>query len=646
MIRVMHVISGLNQGGAEAMLVRLLRGLDGSAFSQSVVSLTGRGVYGTAVERCGIPLLTLGMTGFATAPGGVLALRRAIREQQPDIVQTWLYHADLFGLVAARLGGDASVAWNVRCSALEPGDVPRSTRWLTHLLARLSTQPDAVLFNSTAGREAHRQLGYRPRRSEVIPNGFDLDERQPDPIRRADFRAEIGVDGAAFVVGMIARAHRMKDQSTFLAAASRLKGMRRDVRFVMVGLDHDWNNRSLVADIDQYGLRDRIHLLGLRQDVPRIMCGLDCLVSTSTSEGFPNVIGEAMACGVPCVATDAGDSRLIIGDTGWIIAIGDIAGVVGGVSQLTEASPAERQLRAERCRQRIVDNFELGHIAARYAEFYRELNDRRLGLQPAGAGLRRQQPAHVSAAVVGSVRAERPAGDAMALPVFVAPPPGAVTAPPPADAAGAPPAPPGRSWLKAAAALALLTYLLLFHSPLAWFVGRQLAVQQPPRQADAIVVFSGNGESTYINSGYQRRARDAARYYQAGYAPLLIISSGIAQTFAEVEIIRALLLSQGVPESAIYIVPDYPSTTRGNVEIVDAVLQRRNVRSILFITAPYHALRASLIWKKVAPQLTVTTVPVVDSPPAAMQWSASVDQLKAIGYECLALAYNRIKGWL
>jgi glycosyltransferase involved in cell wall biosynthesis len=388
-IRVMHVISGLNQGGAEAMLVRLLRGLDGTAFSQSVVSLTGRGVYGDEVEACGIPLLTLGMTGFTTAPAGVLALRRAVREQQPDIVQTWLYHADLFGLIAARLGGDAAVAWNVRCSALEPGDVPRSTRWLTHILARLSARPEAVLFNSTAGREAHRLLGYRPRRSEVIPNGFDLDERRPDAARRADFRDEIGVDESAFVIGMIARAHRMKDQSTFLAAASRLKGMRRGVRFVMVGLDHDWNNRSLVADIDQYGLRDRIHLLGLRQDVPRIMCGLDCLVSTSTSEGFPNVIGEAMACGVPCVSTDAGDSRLIVGDTGWIVPIGDIAGVVGGVSQLMDASHAERQARGERCRRRIIDHFELGQIAGRYAEFYRELNDRRLGLQPSIAAAQR-----------------------------------------------------------------------------------------------------------------------------------------------------------------------------------------------------------------------------------------------------------------
>jgi uncharacterized SAM-binding protein YcdF (DUF218 family) len=160
------------------------------------------------------------------------------------------------------------------------------------------------------------------------------------------------------------------------------------------------------------------------------------------------------------------------------------------------------------------------------------------------------------------------------------------------------------------------------------------------------VVFSGNGASTYINTGYQQRAIDAARYYKAGYAPLLILSSGIQQTFAEVAIIRALLLSQGVPSSAMYIVPKYPTSTRENVEIVNDVLKERGARSVLFITAPYHSRRASMIWKKVAPEVTVTTVPVVDTPSATPSWDASLDEIKAISYEYLAIAYNRAKGWL
>ena len=613
MIRIMHVISGLDQGGAEAMLVRLLRGLDRDAFSQSVVSLTGRGVYGDQIEAAGVPLLTLGMTGFSTAPGSLGPLRQAIRTQRPDIVQTWLYHADLLGLVAARMASRASVAWNVRCAGLGRGDVPASTLVLTRLLARLSSQPDAVLFNSTAGLEAHRAIGYRPRRSEVIPNGFELDERRPDPKKRADFRAELGIDDGTFLIGMIARAHRMKDQSTFLAAAGRLKGMGRPIRFVLVGFNQTWNSTSLVEDIERFGLRDHVSLLGIRQDVPRIMAGLDCLVSTSTSEGFPNVIGEAMACGVPCVATDAGDSRLIIGDTGTVLPVGDVAGVVAGVTELMDETPAERQRRSARCRQRIVDHFELTQVATQYAAFYRELYERRPAAARRPAPAASAHPAREFARI--SERVERRRQRAR------------------------------WRWPRRAAVMAVL-YALVFQTPLAWYAGNVLALRQPPVRADAIVVFSGNGESTYVNTGYQRRARDAARYYNAGYAPLLVISSGIQQTFAEVEIIRALLLSQGVPAEAVHIVPTYPTSTYQNVQVVNDVLKARGAKSILFVTAPYHARRASLIWAAVAPEVTVTTVPVVDTPPATPQWSATLDQLRAISYEYMATAYNRYKGWL
>ena len=372
-IAVLHVISGLNQGGAEAMLARLLPVLEQTIFRQSVVSLTTRGVYGDAIEAAGIPLASLGMTGVASMPRSVRALRASIERQRPAVVQTWLYHADLLGLAAARLAGETRVVWNIRCASLQPGDVPASTAWIIRLLARLSSRPEAVVFNSHAGERAHRAIGYRPRRAIVIPNGFDLEARQPHVGLRRDFRREIGVDEDVFVVGMIARAHRMKDQSTFLAAAARLRDAGHRVRFVLAGLDEDWNNAALVRGIDRADLRDRVHLLGMRGDVPRIMNGLDCVVSTSTSEGFPNVLGEAMAAGVPCVATDAGDSAVIIGETGTVVPVGDAAGIAAGVARIIGMTPQERAALSERCRRRIAEHFELHAVAARYASLYEEL---------------------------------------------------------------------------------------------------------------------------------------------------------------------------------------------------------------------------------------------------------------------------------
>lgn len=376
MIRIAHVITGLQQGGAEAALVRIAQGLAARGFRQSVISLTGRGFYAEQLEASGVAVQSLGMAGAWMLPGGVPPLIRRLAALAPDIVQTWLYHADMLGLLAARLGGGASIAWNVRCSSLQPGDVPNTTRALARMLAFLSAWPDAALFNSAAGLAAHRALGYRPRQTRVIPNGFDMAEWRPDPQRRQAFRTEIGASEGDLVVGMVGRHHRMKDHPSFLAAAARVRRVRRDVRFVLAGTDVTWGNRALAAEIDRLGLVDCVTLLGPRGDVPTLMAGFDCLALTSTSEGFPNVLGEAMASGVPCVSTDVGDAREIIGETGRIVPVGDTAGIADGILDIVGAPLEKRATMSAACRARIAENFEINGVVDRYASFYRELNER------------------------------------------------------------------------------------------------------------------------------------------------------------------------------------------------------------------------------------------------------------------------------
>jgi len=361
------------------MLLRLLQRMDRSEFSQSVVSLTTEGLHGQVVKESGIPLIALEMGGFGSVPRGLVKLLRVIQKKRPHIVQTWLFHADLMGLLAGRMARDVRVAWNVRCAGLAPGEAPRSTRALIKVLSRLSRHPDAVIFNSVAGRDAHTALGYRPRYSPVLPNGFDLEEWRPDRTRRAEFRHEIGVEDECFLVGMVARYHPIKRHSIFLSAARRLMMVAPNVRFVFAGSGITWGNPALAAEINQHGLRGYVMLLGSRSDMAHVMVGLDCLVSTSISEGFPNVIGEAMACGVPCVATDAGDSSIIIGNTGLIVAVDDAEGVVAGVMEIIAADPAARMARANLCRQRIAENFSLDRMVTSYANFYRELDGHRRG---------------------------------------------------------------------------------------------------------------------------------------------------------------------------------------------------------------------------------------------------------------------------
>ena len=373
MIPVLHVITGLGRGGAEAMLLRLLRGLDRNTFTQSVVSLTDHGVYGEAMESDGFRVTAMGLHGMSSAPGCFIGLRKLIKNEQPAIIQTWLYHADLFGLLAAWPTTNASLVWNIRCATLRSGDVPRSTLGLIALLARLSAVPEAIVFNSHAGMNAHCASGYRPKQSCVIQNGFDIEAWRPNPSERLRIRSDNGISPDDFLVGMVARYHKLKDHRTFFESISRLVGKYTNIRFLLAGPGIDWNNAELIEQINSAHLKAHVVLLGPRSDIHNVMPGLDCLVSTSISEGFPNVLGEAMSCGVPCVATDAGDSRCIVGDTGWIVPVADADAVASAIGELLEASTDERESRSRRCRNRITTTFEVGRVIERYADLYKDL---------------------------------------------------------------------------------------------------------------------------------------------------------------------------------------------------------------------------------------------------------------------------------
>jgi uncharacterized SAM-binding protein YcdF (DUF218 family) len=189
-------------------------------------------------------------------------------------------------------------------------------------------------------------------------------------------------------------------------------------------------------------------------------------------------------------------------------------------------------------------------------------------------------------------------------------------------------------------------YLILFYTPLVWFAGNQLAVRHNPKKADAIVVFSGDGESSYINQSYQRRTLDAIHYFKSGYAPLIILSSGKDQTISEVELIRSLLINRQVPKSSIKILNQFPRSTFENVVLVKDILNKNNINSILLITSPYHSRRALWVWRKAMPDLNVLAPVVIDTPNATPQWEANIYQIKVIVYEYAAIIYYWWRGYL
>jgi glycosyltransferase involved in cell wall biosynthesis len=364
-IKVAHLITGLETGGAERMLAQLAARIDSGKFETLVVSMTGVGPMAAAIEAAGVPVETLRLTRGTPDPRALPRLVRVLRRFRPHILQTWLYHADLLGSAVRLLGVAPHLLWNIRCS--EMVDAAR----LPRILARCARLPDAIVVNSAAGQTFHSSLGYRPRCWTVLPNGFDTQILRPSPEERARRRAGFGWDEATVVIALPARYHPMKDHATFLAAAARLALRLPNTRFVLIGSGCNRENPELARLTAAHGLAERLVLLGERADLYRLYPAFDVVTLCSAyGEGFPNVLGEAMSCGVPCVATAVGDSPAIIADTGKVVPPRDPEALAAAWEELAQLDATSRIARGARARAQIVEKFSLAPIVARYEALY------------------------------------------------------------------------------------------------------------------------------------------------------------------------------------------------------------------------------------------------------------------------------------
>jgi len=368
-MKILHIITGLERGGAERQLINLLRASVSYGLQYEVVSLLDGGVYHGEVRSAGAELHTLNMTRNRISPSALFKLAKLIHRSRPDIVQTWLYHADLIGLLAARLAGRFPVVWTLRSSELELRHYSSLTGHIIRALSRLSHWPAAIVSNSTSGMNAHIEMGYRPRLARVIPNSIDTSTFRPSNSAREDIRAELGISADTPLIGCIARCDPMKDHFNVFQAFAHIRG---NARLLLAGNGTEPGNHELSGKMKLAGLApERVIQLGERQDAHRIMAALDAFVLGSAfGEGFPNVIGEAMACGVACVATDVGDSAAIIGDCGSVVPPKNPQALAATLGQLLELSSDERKALGLRARDRIQKEYSLSKMLAGYAEVY------------------------------------------------------------------------------------------------------------------------------------------------------------------------------------------------------------------------------------------------------------------------------------
>jgi glycosyltransferase involved in cell wall biosynthesis len=365
-LHVCHLITGLDVGGAERNLLNVVNLFDPVIATNEVVSLLEPGPFANDLEAAGIPVTSLGMQRGYPNIAGLMHLVQHLRRSRPTILQTWLYHADLLGLLASPFFPEMRVIWNLRCSDLTRATGQWRLRCIVSILARVSGRPTAVIVNSGSGQQFHSSIGYRPRRWVQISNGVDTKRFVPNPVERAVFRAHMGIEANAPFIGLVARLHPMKDHATFLRAAASFKLNRPDARYGLCG-NGCAPGSELEPLIESLGLTDRVLLLGARTNIENIYPAFDVVtMSSAYGEGFPNVLIEAMACGVACVATNVGDSSEILGDAGVIVPPGNPDALARGWERAllgTESFGAS-------ARRRVIEHYDIRHMRARYAELY------------------------------------------------------------------------------------------------------------------------------------------------------------------------------------------------------------------------------------------------------------------------------------
>ena len=358
-MKVLHVIGGLGTGGAEMQLTNLVTAPRSNAPTCIVVNLL-REVENLNVSRlreAGTETHHLGLTGIFNLARTQKRLARLIRSHAPDVVQSWMYYADILSLSAMRRAGQIGKIgyyWNVRCSDMDFSRYRGRLRRTVKMCAWRSGVPSGAVVNSLAGQRAHEEVGYHPKAWHLIDNGIDIERFIPGD--KAELRRHLDLPDGPIAIH-IARVDPMKDHETLIAVATACP----DWTFVALGE----GTRTLEGPPNLRGL-------GRRNDVENIAAAGDVILSTSAfGEGFSNALAEGMACGLVPIATDVGDSARLLGDTGWVVPPKAPAAIVSLLRAFARMTAEERRERSERAGQRIAIEFTVGKMAERFDRLHR-----------------------------------------------------------------------------------------------------------------------------------------------------------------------------------------------------------------------------------------------------------------------------------
>ncbi len=364
-MKILHIITGLGDGGAEHTLFKICK--YDIKNEHIVISLKENGKYFSLLKKLGIKVYSLNFKFYSIIK--FIILIRLISYLKPDIVQTWLVHADLLGGISARLAGIKNIIWNIRYSNIQIGKAKLTTILIIRFLSILSYLiPKFIVTVSKKAKKIYELTGYNKKIFKFIPNGYDLSILKSNKHQKINFKKIIRIKENTPLIGNVARYDPQKDHLNLLNALSLIRLKNINFFCVLVGLNINKKNISLVSDIKRLNLSKHIKLLGQNDNISQVMNGLDLhVLSSSYGEGFPNVVAESMACGTPCIVTDIGDSAYVIGKTGWIVPPKSSIKLARAIEKaLIEKDTIKWNKRCNKARLRVKENFSIGNMIKLY----------------------------------------------------------------------------------------------------------------------------------------------------------------------------------------------------------------------------------------------------------------------------------------
>jgi|688.fasta_scaffold30436_4 glycosyltransferase involved in cell wall biosynthesis len=369
---VLHIITSLNIGGAEIMLQKLIIERKINGYNDSVICLGCRGDIGDKLQKNNVNVHYLHISSSYTLITGFSKLNKLIKFYNPSIIQTWLYHADLIGGLIGFLN-KIPVIWNIRQTKFNSYK-SIFTILIMRLCAGLSYFiPKVIICAAYSSKISHSKYGYNKSIFKVIPNGFLVDE-SPSVEKIKDLKNELLISDKDIVIGNVGRFHVDKGYEYFIKAASILSDKYQNLKFIMIGNGLDLNNQELINWIRFYQLENKFILIGKSEIVSEYLKIFDIFCLSSISEGFPNVVGEAMLQSKPCVVTNSGDSRFIVGDTGLVAKVKDAIDLSDKLIEMIELDSLERIKLGVKAQKRIKQNFMIDFIVKKYTDTYNEFS--------------------------------------------------------------------------------------------------------------------------------------------------------------------------------------------------------------------------------------------------------------------------------